>query len=383
MPPPQEEIPPVDMPPVEEEVIPPTPPITEEDDNTGSEPPKPVQPPSINDNNNISSPPPTITTTSSTKIHFINTGKTGDCILIQTDNNKNILIDSNYRETANTVVQYLKNIGVNSLDYIIVSHFHTDHAEGFPYIMDNLNVRGTHAYYRLPNFSELPSKEVGWKTEECWQSFRIKCNEKGVIRHEGITEKEKVIISDSSYLEFYNTQFEDYSDYNSFSLVVLFVHGNKKYLLTGDINPTAQAQLTGKIGKVDMAKVPHHGYNSTINESWVKELNPKCWITTRTYAWENAYNDIGMLQVMGYSNYVQYATPGGHIILTSTGNDFTLNTSTKFLFNSCWCKYNNNNSLWYWFKNGGDIARNETLVIKGKKYDFNKNGVCINPYSPR
>ena len=159
------------------------------------------------------------------------------------------------------------------------------------------------------------------------------------------------------------------------------MHGNKKYLLTGDINPTAQAQLVGKIGKVDMAKVPHHGYNSTINEAWVKELNPRCWVTTRTYGWENAYRDVGMLQVLGYPNYVQY-TSGGHIVLTSTGNDFTLNTSTKFLFGSCWCKYNNDDNLWYWFKQGGTIAKNETVIIQGKKYRFNSNGICINPYNP-
>ena len=363
-PPEQEETPPVDIP-TETPVTPPT-----VEDNTNTQPPT----------TDIPSTPP-IPTTNSTKIHFINTGHTGDCILIQTDNGKSILVDSNYRQNAEVVVDYLKGVGVTSLDYMIVTHFHTDHAEGFPYIMDNIKVKGANAYYRLPDFSKLPSKEVGWKTAECWDSFRLKCNEKGVIRHENLTEKQRITLSDTSYLEFYNTQFVNYSNYNNFSLVVLFVHGNKKYLLTGDISTIAQEQLIGKIGKVDMAKVPHHGYNSTINESWVKELNPRCWVTTRTYGWENAYRDVGMLQVLGYPNYVQY-TSGGHIVLTSTGNDFTLNTSTKFLFGSCWCKYNNDDKLWYWFKQGGTIAKNETVIIQGKKYSFNNNGVCINPYNP-
>ena len=363
-PPEQEETPPVDIP-TETPITPPT-----VEDNTNTQPPT----------TDIPSTPP-IPTTNSTKIHFINTGHTGDCILIQTDNGKSILVDSNYRQNAEVVVDYLKGVGVTSLDYMIATHFHTDHAEGFPYIMDNIKVKGAKAYYRLPDFSKLPSKEVGWKTAECWESFRVKCNAKGVVRYENLTEKQRITLSDTSYLEFYNTQFANYSDYNSMSLVVLFAHGNKKYLLTGDINPTAQAQLVGKIGKVDMAKVPHHGYNSTISEAWVKELNPRCWVTTRTYGWENAYRDVGMLQVLGYPNYVQY-TSGGHIVLTSTGNDFTLSTSTKFLFGSCWCKYNNDDKLWYWFKQGGTIAKNETVIIQGKKYRFNNNGVCINPYNP-
>lgn len=345
-----------------------------------------VTPPTNNENTNTKPPtevvkPPAVSTTYSTKIHFINNGKTGDCILIQTDNGKNIMIDSNYKSGAEKIVSYLNHLGVKKLDYIIVSHFHTDHAEGFPYIMDNINVKGAKAYYRLPDFTKLPAIETEWKTPECWNAFRLKCNEKGVNRYENLTEKQRIVISNTSYLEFYNTQFANYLDYNSLSLVVLFVHGNKKYLLTGDIHTTAQASLLGKIGKVDMAKVPHHGYNSTINESWVKELNPRCWITTRTYGWENAYRDVGMLQVLGYPNYVQYATRS-HIVLTSTGNDFTLDTSRKFLFGNCWCKYNNDNNLWYWFKQGGNIAKNETVIIQGKKYKFDSKGLCTNPYNP-
>lgn len=354
--------------------------------------PQPPQmtPPTTENNSDVIQPkppsseqipkPPVVQTKTSTKIHFINTGQTGDCILIQTDNGKNIMIDSNYKDNAHKVVEYLSSLGVKRLDYIIVSHFHTDHAEGFPYILDKLDVKNADAYYRLPDFSKMPAIETDWKTRECWDSFRIKCNEKGVRRHEEIREKQRITISETSYLEFYNTAFENYSDYNSLSLVVLFVHGNKKYLLTGDINLLAQTNLIGKIGKVDMVKVPHHGYNLVINETWVKELNPRCWIATRTYAYENAYRDIGTLQVLGCPVYVQYSV-GTHIVLTSTGNDFTLNTTKRFLFENCWCPYNNTKN-WYWFKKGGNIAKNETIVIQGKKYKFNNSGICTNPYNP-
>lgn len=364
----QVEIPPVDTP------QPPqiTPPTTENDSSViQPRPPEPEQIPK----------PPIVQTRTSTKIHFINTGKTGDCILIQTDNGKNIMIDSNCKDGVDKVIEYLKSLEVKRLDYIVVSHFHTDHAEGFPYIFDKFDVKNADAYYRLPDFSKMPSVETDWRTRECWDAFRLKCNEKNVRRHEGITEKQRITISETSYLEFYNTTYADYSDYNSLTLVVLFVHGNKRYLLTGDINPSAQDNIIGKIGKVDMAKVPHHGYNLRINDTWVKELNPRCWITTRTYGYENAYRDIGTLQVLGYPNYVQYAV-GTHIVLTSTGNDFTLNTTKRFLFENCWCPYNNDTKKWYWFKKGGNIAKNETIVIQGKKYKFNNSGVCTNPYNP-
>ncbi len=57
------------------------------------------------------------------KAHFIDVGQ-GDAILIQTPE-QNILIDGGDRGT--TVVNYLKNQGVDSLDLIIGSHPYADH----------------------------------------------------------------------------------------------------------------------------------------------------------------------------------------------------------------------------------------------------------------
>lgn len=328
-------------------------------------------------------PPPTTENVVrySTKIHFIHSGSTGDCILIQTDNGKNIMVDSNLKTNADKVINYLKSLGVNRLDYIVATHFHTDHAEGFPTIFDAIDVRGAKAYYKVPRWEAMPEKEIGWKTRECYDAFINACNKYNVEKISSLSEGMLIKVSETSNFKIYNSSYDSYHDYNAISLGVLFTHGEKKYFLAGDIAPEAQEALTGRIGKVDLLKVPHHGYNSRIYMPWVEELNPTRCIVTRTYEFEGAYNDIGALQVKQYPIYTQFSS-GRTIVLTSTGSDYTLDTSNRFHFSNCWCKFNNEENKFYWFKQGGLLAKNETILVHGKKYRFDETGLCLNPYNP-
>lgn len=64
------------------------------------------------------------------KISFIDVGQ-GDATLIQTQGNKNILIDGggneNYNIGKNVLIPYLLSNKVDKLHYIIISHFDFDH----------------------------------------------------------------------------------------------------------------------------------------------------------------------------------------------------------------------------------------------------------------
>ena len=45
-------------------------------------------------------------------------------------------------------------------------------------------------------------------------------------------------------------------------------------LFTGDIEKRAEQHLLGKIGKVDVLKVPHHGSRSSSSFDFISELEP-------------------------------------------------------------------------------------------------------------
>ena len=72
------------------------------------------------------------------KIHFIDTEKGGDAILIES-NGRFALLDSGERSETNVkiVKEYLKSVGATHLDYFIASHMHSDHIGNISPLIDS------------------------------------------------------------------------------------------------------------------------------------------------------------------------------------------------------------------------------------------------------
>ena len=80
-------------------------------------------------------------------IHTIDVGQ-GDSILIQTPSSKNILIDGGDDNSHHIISSYLKKQNVENIDYIIATHFDSDHIGGLDNIIDKFNVSNIYA----PNY---------------------------------------------------------------------------------------------------------------------------------------------------------------------------------------------------------------------------------------
>ena len=87
-----------------------------------------------------------IPNTSKLKIYFIDVGQ-GDSTLIITESNKKILIDgggsenSNYDIGKNILVPYLLDRKIKCIDYIIFTHFDSDHCKGLFTVINTLKVK--------------------------------------------------------------------------------------------------------------------------------------------------------------------------------------------------------------------------------------------------
>ena len=103
----------------------------------------------------------TINNLASFYIDFIDVGQ-GDATLIITDNNKKILIDgggsefnSDFDVGKNTLLPHLLKKKINKLDYVIISHFDSDHVGGILTVLNELKVENSFAY-TLPHSPFLP-----------------------------------------------------------------------------------------------------------------------------------------------------------------------------------------------------------------------------------
>jgi len=64
------------------------------------------------------------------------------------------------------------------------------------------------------------------------------------------------------------------TDINEQSLVLLVTYGATRLLLAGDAGLPTEAHLAGRIGRVSVLKVGHHGSRWATSDRWLDELRP-------------------------------------------------------------------------------------------------------------
>ena len=205
------------------------------------------------------------------RVHFIWLSKEGDCILIQADNGKNILIDCGEEATADSTISYLYNLGITKIDLFIATHSHSDHIGAAVKIIDNFGCK--ELLIREPDWNKMPEYEIGWKTKEYHEKLISKATGVGAtIRRP--SEGEVINVSDEISLKIFNTLTNDYTAYNYLSFSVLMSHHNNKYFFGGDMSIQSEGAVLGKLGKVDVLCVGHSGYDDTTSIDLLSEIKP-------------------------------------------------------------------------------------------------------------
>lgn len=198
----------------------------------------------------------------SLEVHFIDVGQ-GDSTLILGPEGQKVLIDAGgWKDEMVTgrgagnqvVVPYLHRLGINSLDLLIITHPHGDHAGGVRAVIDAMPVDlvvvspyGTDPEDKTEaGYSQLLGvlqKGNQFKIAEYGDRFRLN--------------KEIELKVLSPIEKFKGTR----SDANNNSIVMLLNYRGRSVLLTGDIETEAEQQLVEKNIPIiaEIIKVPHHG----------------------------------------------------------------------------------------------------------------------------
>ena len=213
------------------------------------------------------------------KIYFVDVGQ-GDCTLIQTQKRKTILIDGGGSEFGSfdvgesTLLPYLLDRGITKIDYMMISHFDSDHIGGLFYIMENLRVDNIIISKQGEN-SENFKKFI----EIMQSNNRGGKNKTNIIL---VKKGDNIKIDNSSYFEILFPEEELINDniLNNNSIVAKFVSNNFKMLFTGDIEEIAENRLcelykgTNKL-QADIIKVAHHGSKTSSTFNFLELVKPK------------------------------------------------------------------------------------------------------------
>lgn len=207
------------------------------------------------------------------KIYFIDVGQ-GDSCLIVTPKNKRILIDGggseNYDIGKNTLIPYLLARGVKHLDYVVISHFDTDHVGGILTVMQELKV----------------DKAIICRQEENSENYK---KFKQIVRNKRIKviiadKDDKVKIEKKLYIDVLwpnSTNLIGENVLNNNSIVCKLHYNEFLMLFTGDIEEIAEKQILQEyknnldILKATVLKVAHHGSKTSSTQEFLTAVKPK------------------------------------------------------------------------------------------------------------
>ena len=186
----------------------------------------------------------------------------GDAVLIRTSE-KTVLIDAGTAKSA--VPRQLRQLGVNRLDLVVATHPHADHIGGMANVVDAFEIGlyldsgQTHTTMTYANTMEaVERRAVPYRTAQQGMTLRLGDEATFTVLHPGPT-----LIR--------NTR----SDLNSNSVVLELVHGDTRWLFTGDAeDPTERALMGRDVGDIDVLKVAHHGSGHSSSRSFLARVQP-------------------------------------------------------------------------------------------------------------
>lgn len=250
------------------------------------------QTPTANNNSNNSSPQALISSSDSNaeikakpverdglEVRYLDVGQ-GDCALIMLPDGKNVLIDAGPNSSADYVVDYLRNAGIERIDFLIATHPHEDHIGGMDEVINNFEIGRIYAPKLEQSDESLDSDTESSKsaavTTKTYESFLKAVSDKGlkIINGKGGTH---IYFSLSLTIDLIAPNNDEYSDVNNYSLVVQMKYGQQSFLFMGDAESYSEQEILdgGYNLKSDIIKIGHHGSSSSTSKAFIEKVEPR------------------------------------------------------------------------------------------------------------
>lgn len=215
---------------------------------------------------NVKKPADTASTPSETgkmTVSFIDVGQ-GNCTLLRCKD-KTILVDAGEVGAADTVINYIKNLKIDTLDCVIATHPHSDHIGALTKVLYEFKIKDL----IMP---EIPEDII--PTSKTYEKFLTAVSENA----------ENVIAAEPgetySYGEMNMEIFaplHDYDDLNDMSVVSRISYGETSVMFMGDATSAVEKDLLSERTdySATILNVGHHGSKTSSSEAWLEAVNPE------------------------------------------------------------------------------------------------------------
>ena len=285
-------------------------------------------------NNKTNSKSETVTTVSGEMtVHFIDVGQADATLFVQ--NGQTMLFDAATRNRGDDVVEYIKNLGIDYIDVLVLSHPHDDHMGGSAEILNNIEV-GT--VYGPDIFSIKSLDTIGWYNNMVDAIDTIDEERNKDVAEDNQTsiwnfprkengEFAKFNIGDA-IVEFYAPFEEEYSDLNDYSICAKVTFGTIDVFLTGDATTSVEEALISEGYNLDVEifQAGHHGSDTSNSKEFLEAMSPESIVIS--CGMENKYNHPVKSVVELYKEMeipVYRTDESGSIVMTTDGTNYSFN----------------------------------------------------------
>jgi competence protein ComEC len=238
------------------------------------------------------------------KLTFKNVGQ-GDSIIFQWkdgDNNKIGIIDCNLFNSTNPVLNHIKKININEIEFMILSHPHEDHFSGFKQLLEhcrnnNISINAfyhtaqtTPAYLKSANRSRVADDKLIelfllLKEMKLSNEINVYAIDDNPLFNIPLGKEFKMEVLSPSSIEIdkfingvkYPFDEEESSanpNANWLSTVIRVYNDETSVILTSDVESSVLSRIgkrkNGRLGnnKLSLAQIPHHGSKTNLNKTF-------------------------------------------------------------------------------------------------------------------
>lgn len=238
-------------------------------------------------------------------IFFLDVGQADSSLIIYNDSV--MLIDAGNVSDGDKIVECIKSLGINQIDYVIGTHVHEDHLGGMYKVVDSIDIGKIY----------LPYNDTS--TTSYYKKLLKSVQAKNMMIEEALV-GDKIKFTDEIEVEIMAVDNTQPDDENDASIVTKITYGKMDYLFMAD----ATTKVEGKRvwDDIDVLKVGHHGSNTSSSESFLKAVQPE--ISIISVGKDNSYGlpkDTIIKRLNSIGTNIYRTDLVGTIQLVSNGNE--------------------------------------------------------------